>query len=220
MKAILALLKKEFLLDYRDKKAWSGVALYVLSTAYLVYLAMGEIVERETWNGLFWIVMLFTGFNVVARTYDQDRDGRSIYLYTLAGPAHVILAKTIYTAAFMMIVSSIAWLAFYLFAPMPSGPEYSSGLFLSALMLGGVGITTTLGLVSAIAWKSGANSGMIAILGFPVIIPLLMAIISYSQGILSGFSWAFLSSTAYSLVALILIGTSLGYILFPYIWKE
>lgn len=220
MRAVLTLVHKEFLIDWRDKQAWSSIMLYVLSTVYVVYLAFQEIIDPEVWNALLWVILLFTGFNVVSRTYDQDKDGRGLYLYTLASPEQVILAKTIYSGLFMLLVGLFTALIFRFFLPFPTSRAPDGLLFMSAIMLGSVGITTTLGLISAIAWKTGANSGMIAILGFPVIIPLLMAIIGYSEGIISGFSWSLLNGYAFALALLILLGTALGYILFPYIWRE
>jgi heme exporter protein B len=158
MKAIWALLHKEFLIDWRDKQAWSAVVLYILATVYVVYLAFQQIVDVEMWNALLWIILLFTAFNVVARTYDQDKGGREIYLYTLAPPQKVFLTKSLYSALF--------------------------------------------------------------ILGFPVIIPLLIAIITYSEGILLGHSWSMLSKYALILGIMILLGIGLGYILFPYLWRD
>ena len=194
--------------------------LYVLATVYVVFLAFKEIIDPEVWNALLWVILLFTGFNVVSRTYDQDKEGRGLYLYTVASPQKVILAKTLYSGLFMLIVGLFTALVFRFFLPFPSQNTPDTVLFTSAIMLGSLGITTTLGLISAIAWKTGANSGMIAILGFPVIIPLLMAIIRYSEGIISGFSWALLDVYAFALILLILLGTALGFILFPYIWRE
>jgi heme exporter protein B len=220
MRAVLTLIHKEFLIDWRDKQAWSSIALYVLATVYVVYLAFQKIIEPEVWNALLWIILLFTGFNVVSRTYDQDRDGRALYLYTLASAQQVILAKTLYSGLFMLVVGLFTAMIFGFFLPFPTSNTPEPLLFTSAIMLGSLGITSTLGLISAIAWKTGANSGMIAILGFPVVIPLLMAIIRYSEGIISGFSWSLLDVYAFALALLILLGTALGYILFPYIWRE
>ncbi len=220
MRSMLSLVKKEFLIDWRDKQAWSSITLYVLATVYVVYLAFQEILDAEVWNALLWVIILFTGFNVVSRTYDQDKEGKGLYLYTLASPEQVILAKTLYSGLFMLVVGLFTAFVFQFFLPFPSTDRPDPILFTSAIILGSLGITTTLGLISAIAWKTGANSGMIAVLGFPVIIPLLMAIIRYSEGIISGFSWALLDVYAFALALLILLGTALGYILFPYIWRD
>ncbi len=220
MRAVLALVRKEFLIDWRDGQAWSSILLYVLATVYVVYLAFQKIVDLETWNALLWIILLFTSFNVVSRTYDQDKGGRGLYLYTIASPTQVVMAKTLYSGVFMLIVGLFTAFTYSFFLPFPSASSLSVPMYSSAIVLGSIGLTTTLGLIAAIAWKTSSNSGMIAILGFPVIIPLLMAIIQYSEGILNGFSWSMLDIYAFSLGLLIILGAGLSYILFPYIWTE
>lgn len=220
MSAVFALVRKEFLIDWRDRQSWSSIILYVLSTVYVVYLAFQKIVDVETWNALLWIILLFTAFNVVSRTYDQDKGGRGLYLYSIASPAQVILAKSLYSGLFMVLVGSITACTFAFLLPFPSESGFSISLYSSAIVLGSLGLTTTLGLIAAIAWKTSGNSGTIAILGFPVIIPLLIAIIQYSEGILSGFTWSLLDEYAAAMALLILLGIGLSYILFPYIWSE
>ncbi|NND95643.1 MAG: ABC transporter permease [Flavobacteriales bacterium] len=220
MKPVLALIRKEFLIDWRDKQAWSSVLLYIIATVYVVFLAFQKIIEAETWNALLWVILLFTAFNVVSRTYDQDKNGKDIYLYTLASARQVFLAKTIYSSIFMLFAGLVAASAFSFFLPTPSDFQ-STGLFYSsALILGSIGLTSILSLISAIAWKTSANSGMIAILGFPVIIPLLLAVITYSEGIISGSTWSFLWIYALSLGLLAVLGIALGFVLFPYIWRD
>ena len=220
MKAILALLRKEFLIDWRDKQAWSGVILYLLATVYVVYLAFQKIVEAETWNALLWVVLLFTAFNVVSRTYDQDKGGRSIYLYSLASPQQVFLSKSLYAALFMLAAGLVTAVVYAFFLSGPESLESAWLFYGSAIVLGSIGLTSILSLISAIAWKTGSNSGMIAILGFPVIIPLLLAIITYSEGIILGHSWSMVKNYALALGLMIVLGNSLGYILFPYIWRD
>lgn len=220
MRAVRALIYKEFLIDWRDKQAWSSVLLYIIATIYVVYLAFQKIIEAETWNALLWVILLFTAFNVVSRTYDQDRNGRDIYLYAIASARQVFLSKTIYSGVFMLIAGLFASVCYSFFLPMPEDFQSSASFYSTAIILGSIGLTSILSLISAIAWKTSANSGMIAILGFPVIIPLLIAIITYSEGIISGSSWSLLWVYALSLGLLTVLGIALGYVLFPYIWQD
>jgi heme exporter protein B len=163
---------------------------------------------------------LFAAFNVISRSYDQERGDREIYLYTLASPQQVILAKMMYHSIFMVLVTFFSFLIYSFFLPFPSAIGMDTGLYLIGLIGGAIGLSTTLGLVSAIAWKTKGGAGMVAILGLPIIIPMLLAIIRYSEGVLNGMSWMVLDRYAYSLLLLIALGASLGYMLFPYIWKE
>ena len=49
---IYALIKKDLLLEIRQQYTFYGVLLYVASTVFVLYLAMGQ-PEEKVWNGLF-----------------------------------------------------------------------------------------------------------------------------------------------------------------------
>jgi len=193
--------------------------LYVLSTGYVVYLAFQQVVEPHVWNALLWVIILFSAFNVVTRAFDQDSGDRGLYLFTLASAQQVILAKTIYSALLMSAVSVFTLTVYSFFLPLAGGTS-SPLLFLLGIVLGSIGLATILSLVAGIAWKSGGKSGMVAILGFPLILPLLLAAMRYSEQVIEGAGWELVSKFALAIAAVSLIGLSLGYILFPYIWRE
>lgn len=220
MKGILALIKKEVQLDYKDGRAWASILLFVLSTDYVMYLAFREVLEVEVWNALLWTIILFAAFQVVSRSYDQDSGPREAYLFHLAGPRQVFVAKAIYSVLFLWSVGLLAYLVYAFFLPFPMAAGYDIAQFILGLLLGTAGLAMTLALVAAIAWKTGGGPGMVAILGLPIIVPLLLAILRYSMGVLNGSDWAFLQTPALSLLLLILIGGGLGYMLFPYIWRD
>jgi heme exporter protein B len=94
------------------------------------------------------------------------------------------------------------------------------GLYLLGLVGGALGLSTSLGLTSALAWKAKGGSGMVAILGMPIIIPLLISAIGYSEGVVNGMTWLAVDRFAYAILVLILLSASLGYLLFPYIWRD
>ena len=83
-----------------------------------------------------------------------------------------------------------------------------------------MGLAVILTMISAIAAKTGNNNGMMAILGFPVIIPFLMATIKYSGQTLSGASLSSAGSSLLIMSIIIVLVGLLSYLLFPYIWRE
>ena len=197
-----------------------SVFLYVLATDYVVYQSFHKVKDAEVWNALLWVIILFAAFNVISRSYDQERGDRELYLYTLASPQQVIAAKMIYHSIFMIIVTLFSFFIYSFFLPFPDAAGMNIGLYILGLLVGAIGLSTTLGLISAIAYKTKGGPGMVAILGLPIIIPMLLAIIRYSEGVLNGMTWLVLDRYMYAMLLLITIGSSLGYMLFPYIWKE
>ena len=70
LRLIFALIKKDVLLEFRQQYSFYGVLLYVASTIFVLYLAMGQ-PENMVWNGLFWMMQLFICVNAIAKTFLQ-----------------------------------------------------------------------------------------------------------------------------------------------------
>ena len=72
-KAVFRLLANEFRLDMRQRYALGGVALYVASAIYVCYLSFQSLEDRHTWSALFWIILSFTAFNAVGKSFQRNR---------------------------------------------------------------------------------------------------------------------------------------------------
>jgi heme exporter protein B len=94
------------------------------------------------------------------------------------------------------------------------------GLFLLNLVLGAMGFSASLTMVSGIASKAGNNATLMAILSFPIIIPILMMSIRISKNALDGLDWSVSVDKLLTLLAINAIVAVTGYILFPYLWKS
>src|ERR1700689_4666038 len=99
---IWALFKKDVLLEIRQQYSFYGVLLYVASTIFVLYLAMGQ-QEETVWKGLFWMIQLFICINAVAKSFLQESRGRLLYFYSIAGPRDFILAKLLFNLVLMLV---------------------------------------------------------------------------------------------------------------------
>src|SRR5690606_28057535 len=105
---IRTLLWKEFLLEWRQKYAINGMLLYLASTILVCYMSFNlkpNQLNALTWNALFWIILLSTAVNAVAKSFLHERYGRMFYYYSLVSPQSVILSKTIYNLVLMLILA-------------------------------------------------------------------------------------------------------------------
>ena len=92
MSKIITLLKKDLLLEMRQQHTFFGILLYVASTIFVLFLAIGH-PDSVVFNALFWIVQLFVCVNAVAKSFLQESRGRMLYFYTIVSPAEFIIAK-------------------------------------------------------------------------------------------------------------------------------
>lgn len=217
MNPIIELIKKEILLEWRLKYSFSGILIYVISTIFICYLSFRQIIDPPTWNALFWIILLFAAVNAVAKSFLQESRGLQLFYYTLLNPQHVIIAKTLYNGLLLLVLSSISFFLYILFM---GNIVQNLPMFFTGLLLGASGLSSVLTLVSAIAAKTNNSSTLMAILSFPVLLPLLMTIIKYSKNAMDGLSWSVNFPNLIILLAINLLLITLGYFLFPYLWKE
>ncbi len=75
-------------------------------------------------------------------------------------------------------------------------------------------------MVSGIASKAGNNSVLMAILSFPVMIPMLLMLMRISKNAMDGLERAASTDEILTLVAINVIVITLSYILFPYLWRS
>jgi len=216
-KEISALIQKEILLEWRQKFAFGGMLLYVIATVFICYLSFRQIVDTNVWNALFWIIILFASVNASAKSFLQESKGRLLYTYTLASPQAVILSKIIYNVALMVFLSLVCFGCYTLFL---KNIVSNTEIFLCVLLLGSIGISSLLTMVSAIAGKANNNFTMMAILSFPIIMPLLITIIKLSQNAIDGLDASVSLKYFLILFSLDAITITLAYMLFPYLWKD
>ncbi|MFP4092094.1 MAG: heme exporter protein CcmB [Cyclobacteriaceae bacterium] len=219
-KEVKLLIRKEIILEWRQRYALNGIILYVISAVFVCYLSFN--LQRGqlgvvTWNALFWIILLFVAINAIAKSFMQERYGRQIYYYSITSPQGIILSKILYNVILMII---LAFTCLLVYALVLGNPINDLGLFAANLLLGAAGFSTTLTMVSGIASKTSNSSTLMAILGFPVIIPMLLMVIRVSKNAIDGLALSVSYDELMILVAINVIVGTVSYILFPYLWRS
>ncbi len=216
-KIIFALLKKDLLLELRQQHSFYGILLYVASTIFVLKLSIND-PEAEVWNGLFWVIQLFVCVNAVAKSFLQESRGRMLYFYSISGAREFIIAKLIYNIILMLIMSL---LSLGLFFVLLKNPLSNTLQFTGIVCLGGVSLSLVFTLLAAIAAKAQQNAALMAILGFPLIIPQLLLLIRLSK---TAFGEVFregaLLQLSLLIVGLDIMVIALSIILFPFLWKD
>jgi len=210
------LIWKELLLEWRSKYALNGVVLYVVSTVFVCFLSFVSL-RGITWNALFWIIMLFASINTVSKSFLQESKGRQLYIYTIASPAALIISKTIYNVFLMLLVTLVA-LAFYTLV-FDYVPE-DMGLYFVATILGSLSFSTIFTMISAIASKAGNGGMLMAILSFPVIIPVITILIKLTKNACDGLDRSVSLDEIGILLIINVLVTAVSLLLFPYLWRD
>lgn len=218
--SLLALLRKEFILELRRKSMMAGLALYLLSIIFICYLAFslkGNTISELTWGALFWITVLFCAVNTVAKSFIAERPGVDIYLYSIADPHDIILSKIIYNF-FLCTIASFASLG--LFVLFFGNPLANVKLFFVVLLLASYGFSASLSLLSAIASRAQNSNILMPVLSFPVVIGILLLVVKLTRNCIDGLDTSISTSDLLTLGAVDALLTASSYILFPFAWRS
>lgn len=213
---IFTLIKKDVLLEFRQQYSFYGVLLYVVSTIFVLYLAMGQ-PENMIWNGLFWMMQLFICVNAIAKSFLQEGKGRQLYFYSLCSPADFIVARMIFNAVLMLLMNLISLLVFTLLLGSPISHIF---LFTAISCFGACSISLVFSFLAAIAARAQQNAALMAILGFPLVITQLMLLMRLSALAFSDVFQSGLTSIVLLLAGFDFMVVLLSVILFPYLWKD
>ncbi len=204
------------MLEIRQQYTFYGILLYVASTIFVLYMAMGQ-PEPTIWNGLFWMIQLFVCVNAVAKSFLQESSGRMLYYYSIAGARDFIVSKLLFNCMLMIIMSLTSLLLFVLLL----GNVLEHPLrFIGIVCLGGCSFSLVFTFLSAIAARAKQNAALMAILGFPLIIPQIMLLMKISNTVFSDVIQGGLLQMCLVLVGLDILVILLSVILFPFLWKD
>ena len=220
MKSVWALLSKDILLEWRQRYALNGMLLYVISTVFVAYMSFKlkvANIEPITWNTLFWIILLFTAVNAITKSFTQERSGRQIYYYTIVKPEAVIIAKIIYNSLMLFVLGIIGLL---IYTTMMGNPVKDFPLYLFSVILGAIGFASTLTIVAGIASKADNTATLMAVLSFPILLPILLMLMRLSKNAMDGLARNTSYDEILTIIAIEGIVIALSYLLFPYLWRS
>jgi heme exporter protein B len=161
--------------------------------------------------------MLFASINAISKSFVQESRGRQLYYYTLASPQAIILSKIIYNTLLMLLLAVIALAVYSLVFKNTIGDPL---LYLLSVLIGSLSFATVFTMISGIASRAGNNGTLMAILSFPVIIPLLMLLIKLSKNAMDGLDRSISFNEIGVLAAINVIVITVSLLLFPYLWRD
>lgn len=217
---IKILLQKELTLELRRRSVISGIALYLLSLIFICYLTFSlrnNAINEATWSALFWLTILFSVVNTVAKSFIGEKKGISIYYYSISSPQLIIISKIIYNTILCFVLSLAGYLLFQIFI---GNPVQDNTFFLLTLVLTSIGFAGALTLISGIASRANNSNILMAVLSFPILISILLMAIRITKNVLDGIDRSASYDELLNLIAINGILTTLAYLLFPYIWRS
>ncbi|MDB9932384.1 heme exporter protein CcmB [Flavobacteriales bacterium] len=220
IKNLFHLVRHELKLEMKQKHFLSSIVLYIVSTIFVCSLSFTSIEDTKIWNALFWIIILFSLTNAISKSFLNENSDKRLFLYTLINPRVLILGKILYNLVLSVFLVLLSFFIFNFFIQSDGLKNINFSLFLLAVVLGSMSISSTLTMVSAIASKTNNNIGILSILAFPILIPSLLLSIQFSNLAINGGTAEMASQFIVFLSLINLLIIILSFLLFPYLWRE
>ena len=212
---ILAIMKKDFDIEIRQRYAIAGIFLFAVTTAYFIYKAFNKLSALE-WNILVWIIVLFAGLNAIVKSFVQEKKETYLYYYTLFGPLEVIIAKLIYNYLFTIFLTLVVILTFTVLF---GNPVKDFPLFIKGLLLGTLGISSVFTFVSSVSGAGSSNNTMMSILSLPLVLPSVLLMERITAVAMRLIQDSAISKDLYILASIDLLIIGMIILIFPTLWK-
>ncbi len=167
---VLALARKDLLLELRAKETVPAMLLFVLSTLTIFHFAIPAGTSHLAALGLLWTAIVFTALLGLTRAFVPEREQGLLDALLLApGDRSAIwLAKASSVLAFLAVSQLVALPAFSIFF---SGVGWRT---VAAVALADVGISTVGTLTGAMAVAGRARELLLPLLFLPLAIPIVV----------------------------------------------
>lgn len=213
---VFALLKKDLLIEWRQRSTLASMLVYVTATVFVVYFSFTGRLQDSTWITVYWIILLFVSVNLTVRTFSEEAGPQFYYLRGLAAAGPIMISKLLYNAVYFLVLALITQGLLRLFLGVHTPSE---SRFLAVTVLGAWGLSSTFTLLSAITARL-SNVALTAILGFPIVIPLVLLSIKLSLKCADPMLLLGFGSELAALAVLDLLIVGLSVILFSYLWRD
>jgi heme exporter protein B len=219
-KQIIALVKKEFLIEFRDKNPLFSLIVYVFGTGLICYLGLvlkTNKIDGITWNALFWINIFFVSQIATAKSFFGESKNRDFYYAFVCKPEAVIASKILYNFLTLFLLSLISFIVFTGIFNQKIGSQF---WFITNLMMGSLSLAVGQSFLASIASKANNNATLLAVLSVPVMAPLILFLVRISNNAIDAVDSQVIVQDLLALGSINLIIISVSFLLFPYLWRS
>lgn len=220
LRAIGAVVWKDLVAELRSRELLSSMLVFALLVILIFNFALELAIStrEEITSGVLWVTFAFAGTLGLNRSLavEKDRGCLDGLLLTPVDRSAIYFGKALGNLIFMLIVEGIV-LPIY-------SVLYGVNLFLPALLgvllLGSIGYAAVGTLLAAMAVQARTRDVLLPILLFPVALPVLIAAVKASNGILSALEWEAITPWLNLLIVYDVIFVAVAFMVFDYVVEE
>ncbi len=214
------IVQKDFLIERHSRQMLTAMMVFSLLVVLIFNFAL-EFDARarlEASAGIIWATFAFAGTLGLNRSLSLETENNSMdgLLTAPIERSAIFFGKFIGNLLFMLIVEAVTLPIYSIL--------YNINMLVPALMgvivLGSIGYAAVGTLLSSMAVQTRTRDLLLPVLLFPIVIPVLVAAVKASSGILNGSASDFILPSINLIVVFDLVMVALGYMFFDYIVEE
>jgi len=219
--ATLAIVQKDLAAEFRSRELFSAMLVFSLLVIIIFNFALELDVDvrRTVAAGVLWTTFAFAGTLGLNRSMavEKDRGCMDGLLLAPVDRSAIFFGKAISNLVFMLIVEAIV---LPVYALLYDEMRIFQPGFLGVILLGSIGYISVGTLLSTMSVQTRMREILLPILLFPIAIPVLLAAVKASGGLISGAEWNEILTPVAILIAYDVFFIAIPYMFFDTVVEE
>jgi heme exporter protein B len=220
LRAVRAVLWKDLTAEFRSRELLSAMLVFSLLVVltFNFALQLDRAARENVAAGVLWVTAVFAGTLGLNRSLAAERDRGSLdgLLIAPVDRSAIYFGKMLGNWLFMLIVQAVILPVFSVLYNLPMVQP----LVVTSVLLGTLGYAGVGTLLASMAVQTRARDVMLPILMLPVAVPVLVAAVQASGGVLAGRPWAEVSTWFNLLLGYDVIFIAVAYMVFDFVVEE
>lgn len=220
LKAVVAIVIKDLRAEFRSRELVNSMTLFALLSILIFSfgLELDRLAREEVISGVLWVTVIFASILGLNRSLGIERDQGNLDTLLMAPISRSaiffgkMLGNFIFTLVVGLLLLPLMTVLYNITLTLPA--------LLAVLVLGVLGISTIGTLLAAMAVQTRSRETLLPIIMLPVVLPVLLAVVRASGGIIDGAAIKDWLPWVQLLAAIDLIYITLCFLLFDYVVED
>ena len=220
LRATFAIVRKDLAAEWRSRELFTSMLIFSLLVILIFNFAL-ELDPKTRANvtaGVLWVTFTFAGTLGLNRSMavEKDRGCMDGLLLAPVDRSAIYFGKAISNLVFMLVVEVIV---LPVYSVLYNNNLFQPGLLI-VILLGSVGYVAVGTLLAAMAVQTRTRDVLLPILLFPLVVPVVIAAVKASGGILQGLEFSEISTWINLLLVYDVIFIAISFMFFEYVVEE
>lgn len=219
LKQAAAIFFKDLKSEIRTRYAINSLAMFIIVVISIIKFSLGEEkLSNELNSGIIWIIIFFANSSGLARVFvSEEERGTTFFLKLVAGENAVLAGKLLFNISLTFVINLIAILLYIIVSELKIS---SPGIFIMTIILGNFGLAAVLTIIAAIISKANTKGTLYPVLSFPLLLPLLLAVINSTLLSIEGTTFDGVLLDFQIIISYTIVVITASFLLFGIIWND